>query len=140
MEPLGQNARGFLLARRCADESPLLAIADIGPCTVPSALRCKADITLAACRAFSGRYWGQSGHGLVRCTCLLLGGTAGTRGAERKQSTSKLSKQSIRALEIPRVKAFRKVAISGTKDFERFGAHALIHPEPGQVGCRAKFK
>src|SRR5215831_4091954 len=89
---------------------------------------------------FCGRYWGQSGHGLVRCTCLLLGGKAGTRGAERKQSTSKLSKQSIRALEIPRVKAFRKVAISGTKDFERFGAHALIHPEPRQVGCRAKFK
>src|SRR5215831_4913632 len=72
---------------------------------------------------------GQSGHRFLRCTCLLLG-----------QSTSKLSKQSIHALEIPRVKAFRKVAISGTKDFERFGAHALIHPEPRQVGCRAKFK
>jgi len=62
------------------------------------------------------------------------------RRAERKQLTSKLSEQSIRVLEIPRVKAFRKAAVGGTKDIERFGAVALIHPEPGQVGCRAKLK
>jgi len=71
---------------------------------------------------------------------VAVGSKADIRRAERKQSTTKLSEQSIRVLEIPRVKAFRKAAISGTKDFERFGAHALIHPEPGQVGCRAKFK
>ena len=62
------------------------------------------------------------------------------RRAERKQSTSKLREQSIRVLEIPRVKAFRKAAVGGTKDIERFGALVLIHPEPGQVGCRAKLK
>jgi hypothetical protein len=73
MEPLGQNARGFLLARRCADESPLLAIADIGPCTAPSALRCKADITLAACRAFAVGIGGKADMGLCAAHVCFWG-------------------------------------------------------------------
>src|SRR5262245_3815964 len=31
----------------------------------------KPDMTVAGIR-FRGRYWGQSGHACLRCTCLLL--------------------------------------------------------------------
>src|SRR5262249_15824794 len=70
----------FLLARRCADESPLLAIADIGPCTVPSALRCKADITLAACHAFAVGIGDKADMGLCAAHGCFWGGKRAPEG------------------------------------------------------------
>ena len=51
-----------------------------------------------------------------------------------------LGEQSFSLLEIPRSEAFIKTTIDGRKDVERFGVLASIHPQPRQIGCRAKLK
>src|SRR5262245_53365103 len=62
------------------------------------------------------------------------------RFAAEKKQLSKLVEQSVRVLEILRVKAFCKTATSGTKDIEGFGALALLHLQPSQISGCAIFK
>src|SRR5262245_18052505 len=57
-----------------------------------------------------------------------------------EKQLTKLGEQSVRVLEILRVKAFCKATISGTKDIKGFGTLALLDPEPSQVGGCAKLK
>src|SRR5262249_52245345 len=89
----------------------------------------------------------KSGHLCSRLKFLKTQRSVRCRGPsadglqpKEKSNLSKFGEQSVCVFEILRVKAFGKAAIGGTKDIERFGALALFHPEPGQVGGCAKLK
>src|SRR6266849_10567763 len=64
-----------------------------------------------------------------------------SRSSRLKRTDSlQLDEHCLSLLEIPRVKALGEAAVDGCKHIERIGTLALIHPKPGQVGCRAKLE